>query len=163
MKLYTFETTQRLPLAVDEAWTFFSDPRNLIKITPPEMNLSPTSPLPDAMYPGMIITYRVRLAPLVKATWVTEITHVEKPHFFVDEQRFGPYRFWHHQHHFRAVEGGVEMKDIVSYALPLDPFSRILHGPLVGGELRKIFAYRTTTLEKVFGKMPTDTTATVSV
>ena len=116
---------QRLPISVPEAWSFFSDPRNLPRITPPSLGLEVTSDLPGKMYPGMIVTYRVRPIPGVPVDWVTEITHVREPSLFVDEQRFGPYRFWHHEHHFREVEGGVEMVDLVLYALPLGGIGRV--------------------------------------
>lgn len=140
--------TQTLPLSLEDAWAFFSDPHNLEKITPPDMNLVATNDVPAAAYPGMIVTYRIRLFPLVRLLWVTEITHVVDRQVFVDEQRFGPYRFWHHQHHFRAVQGGVEMTDLVHYALPFDPFSRWALAMIVHPQLRKIFAYRRLALSK---------------
>ena len=143
---------QRLPISPAEAWTFFSDPRNLPRITPPSLGLEPTSVLPEKMYPGMIVTYRVRPIPGVSAGWVTEITHVREPSLFVDEQRFGPYRFWHHEHHFREVEGGgVEMEDIVHYALPFGKVGRMFGGPLVRRRLEQIFAFRRRFLEREFG------------
>ena len=142
---------QRLPISVPEAWSFFSDPRNLPRITPPSLGLEVTSDLPGKMYPGMIVTYRVRPIPGVPVDWVTEITHVREPSLFVDEQRFGPYRFWHHEHHFREVEGGVEMVDLVLYALPLGGIGRVFGGPLVRRRLVEIFAFRRRFLEREFG------------
>ena len=143
--------TQRLPISPREAWRFFSDPRNLPRITPPSLGLEVTSDLPGEMYPGMIITYRVRPIPWVSVGWVTEITHVRMPSLFVDEQRFGPYRFWHHEHHFREVEGGVEMEDIVHYALPFGTIGRVFGGPLVRRRLEQIFAFRRRFLAGEFG------------
>ena len=102
------------------------------------------------MHPGMIATYTVAPFGLIRVTWVTEITHVVHPVIFVDEQCFGPYRFWHHQHHFRELENGVEMHDIIHYSIPLDPFSRLLSG-LVSRRLEYIFEYRRTALESMFG------------
>ena len=84
------------------------------------------------MRPGMIISYRIHPIFRLRLSWVTEITHVQEPHSFVDEQRFGPYKFWHHQHRFREVPGGVEIRDIVNYALPFGPLGRIAHSTVVG-------------------------------
>lgn len=150
MKPYVMKELQRLPISLQEAWNFFSDPRNLPRITPPSLGLEVTSALPGEMYPGMIITYRVRPIPWISVGWVTEITHVREPSLFVDEQRFGPYRFWHHQHHFREVEGGVEMEDIVHYALPLGGIGRVIGGPLVRRRLDRIFAFRRRFLEREY-------------
>jgi len=151
MRPSALREVQRLPISLPEAWSFFSDPRNLPRITPPSLGLEVTSDLPGVMYPGMIITYRVRPIPWVSVGWVTEITHVREPVLFVDEQRFGPYRFWHHEHHFREVEGGVEMKDIVHYALPLGTIGRVFGGPLVRRRLEQIFSFRRRFLVREFG------------
>ena len=86
-------------------------------------------------------------------TWVTEITHVEEPNFFIDEQRFGPYKFWHHQHRFKEIEGGVEATDLVHYALPLDPLGRIANELMVKKQLDQIFKFRSEYLEKEFGSI----------
>jgi ligand-binding SRPBCC domain-containing protein len=151
MKPSVLREVQRLPISLPEAWRFFSDPRNLTRITPPSLGLEVTSDLPGEMYPGMIITYRVRPIPWVSVGWVTEITHVRELSLFVDVQRFGPYRFWHHEHHFREVEGGVEMEDIVHYALPLGTIGRVFGGPLVRRRLERIFAFRRRFLAGEFG------------
>ena len=152
MKLHVLERELRLPIPVARAWEFFSDARNLAKITPPEMGFEVTSPLPERMYAGMIITYRVRPLLGVPVTWVTEITHVDEGRLFVDEQRFGPYRFWHHQHHFREVPGGVEVRDVVHYALApgAGPAARFLVQP----RLEAIFDHRTRVLQDQFGVLP---------
>ena len=151
MTPYLLKEVQRLPISLPEAWRFFSDPRNLPRITPPSLGLEVTSDLPGEMYPGMIITYLVRPIPWVPVGWVTEITHVREPSLFVDEQRFGPYRFWHHEHHFREVEGGVEMEDIVHYALPFGKIGAIFGGSFVRRRLAEIFAFRRRFLEREFG------------
>ena len=150
MRLYSLRARQLLPLGLPEAWDFFSDPANLQEITPPSMRFEVTSELPPRMHPGLIVTYRVRPLLGIPVTWVTEITHVAEPHLFVDEQRFGPYRFWHHQHHFREVKGGVEMVDIVHYAPPT-PAAPFIDRLLVGPKLRQIFEFRRKILEGRFG------------
>ncbi len=153
MKLTRLHTLCRLPIPVSEAWDFFSDPRNLERITPPSLGIRITSELPPRMHPGMLVTYGIRVFPGIPLRWVTEITHVVEPTLFVDEQRFGPYRFWHHQHTFRAVEGGTTVEDLVHYALPFGPAGRIFGGALVRRQLAAIFSFRTKFLEDTFGRL----------
>ncbi len=150
MKIYQIKSKQTLPITLDESWNFFSDPGNLSKITPPWLNLRITSDLPDKMYEGMIITYKVYPFLGIPSNWVTEITQVKDRTFFIDEQRFGPYKFWHHQHHFKEIDEGIEMTDIVNYALPFDPLSRPLNELLVGKKVREIFEYRKNLLFDLF-------------
>lgn len=153
MKLYKVHTIQSLPIPLEQAWDFFANPRNLAKITPPWLNLKPVFEVPAAMYPGMIITYRVKPFAGIGVNWVTEITHVSEPRFFVDEQRFGPYKFWHHQHHFREIPGGVEVQDLIHYALPFGIFGRVAHVLSVRRQLNRIFEYRQSLLEEMFGRL----------
>lgn len=151
MNLHTLHRTHTLPVGLDEAWAFFSNPNNLSKITPPSLAMRLTCDVPDTVYAGMIITYRV--VPLfgVAMDWVTEITHVIDKQMFVDEQRFGPYRFWHHQHLFREVAGGVAAEDIVHYMLPLGVVGQAVNAALVRRQLEDIFDYRRRVLDEQFG------------
>ncbi|MFO7832392.1 MAG: SRPBCC family protein [Desulfuromonadaceae bacterium] len=153
MRIYTLEREQLLPIDIHSAWEFFSAPHNLGKITPEWMNFTVLSPVPEKMHPGMVVRYHVHPLGPLPVQWVTEITHVREPHFFVDEQRFGPYKFWHHQHHFTPVAGGVKMHDLIHYALPLGPLGRILHHCVVQGKLNAIFSYRYAELQRCFGSM----------
>ena len=148
--IYTLEVKQFLNISLNEAWDFFSSPGNLSKITPEHMGFIITSGIQVKMYPGQIITYKVVPFPGFKTNWVTEITHVTDHSFFVDEQRFGPYRMWHHEHHFEVQDGGVLMTDRVSYKLPFGIFGRIAHGLFVKTQLRQIFEYRIAAMEKKF-------------
>jgi ligand-binding SRPBCC domain-containing protein len=154
MKLHILEQEQTLPISLDEAWDFFSSPANLDAITPDDLGFEITSPLAGKMFDGQIITYRVRIAPLVHVTWVTEIKCVEEGRSFVDEQRFGPYKFWHHRHEFEAVPGGVLMRDKVHYALPFGPFGAIAHALFVRCKLEWIFGFRRQLLARRFGEAP---------
>ncbi len=149
--MHQLRTVQTLPISLEEAWAFFSNPKNLERITPKDMNLIPTSPLPDKTYPGLFITYKVKPLLGIPMLWVTEITHVREQEFFVDEQRLGPYRIWHHQHHFKAVKGGVEMTDIVDYRLPLGPIGILMNALFIGKKLKQVFEYRRQRLVEVFG------------
>ena len=148
MKLYSLYKKQTLPISIEQAWEFFSNPKNLELITPPSLNLKPVSDVPDRMYPGMIVLYRVKPFAGIGVNWVTEITHVNEPHYFVDEQRFGPYKFWHHQHHFRPVENGTLAEDLVHYALPFEPVGRLANGLVVRRQLEAIFEYRSRILSE---------------
>jgi ligand-binding SRPBCC domain-containing protein len=152
MKLYQLKTEQKLPISKDTAWNFFSNPANLSKITPPWLNFEVRSKLPEKMYAGMIITYFVRPILNIPQTWVTEITQVNEPIYFVDEQRFGPYKMWHHEHIFKEEkDGGVMMEDIVSYVVPFGFLGRIINSLVIGKKIREIFNYRKEVLGKMFG------------
>ena len=143
-------TTQIIPGALERVWDFFSDPRNLSQITPPQLDFTVLTELPNRIYPGMMIEYRVRPLFGIAATWLTEITHVEPGKFFVDEQRIGPYRMWHHEHHFTALgDGKVEVRDRVTYVLPFGWLGELAHPFLVKPQLERIFAYR----EKAVGEL----------
>ena len=150
MKPFTLERSQTLPISPEQAWNFFSDPGNLVRITPPDMNFRVTSSPQSGIYAGQIITYSVRPLLGVAVSWTAEITHVERPNFFVDEQRFGPYRFWHHQHRFREVAGGVEMHDLVHYLLHHDQLAGLINRLIVAPRLRRIFDYRSRILKEIF-------------
>lgn len=149
--IYSLEVTQFLKISLIEAWDFFSSPGNLSKITPEHMSFEITSGAPAKMYTGQIITYKVSPFPGVKTNWVTEIKHVSEGSFFVDEQRFGPYRMWHHEHHFEAKDDGVLMTDHVSYKLPLGFLGRMAHSLFVKNQLTQIFKHRESCLESMFG------------
>jgi ligand-binding SRPBCC domain-containing protein len=153
MAVYTLRTVQKIPVSLDEAWDFFSRPGNLQRITPAQMNFKITSPfLSEKAYPGEIITYRVSPLPGLRLTWVTEITQVKDKEYFVDEQRFGPYAMWHHEHHFKALEGGVEMTDMVRYKIPFGFLGDIANSLVVRKKLKDIFMYRYQKIEALFGK-----------
>lgn len=150
MKTYQLKSVQFLPISLEEAWAFFSDPRNLNKITPSEMNFQILDDLPARVYPGMIIRYKVSPMLGIKMNWVTEITQVEDKAFFIDDQRVGPYKLWHHQHIFREVEGGVEMTDIVTYAIPFGILGQIAGKLFVHDKVKGIFTYRESVLDNLF-------------
>lgn len=151
MTLHRIEAVQVLPVTVEEAWAFFSDPSNLARITPRDMDFRITSDVPERVHEGLIITYTLRPLLGIPVQWATEITHVDEGIRFVDEQRAGPYSMWHHEHGFAAVAGGVEVRDVVHYALPLGPLGDLVHTIAVGARVRSIFAYRRRALVARFG------------
>ncbi|WP_045220593.1 SRPBCC family protein [Desulfonatronum thioautotrophicum] len=148
--LHTLTRSQHLPLSSEQAWSFFSDPANLCRITPSWLDFRMTCPPPMAMYAGQILTYTIRPLPGLCLRWVTEITHVREPDFFVDEQRLGPYRFWHHQHLFQKSSHGLKMTDIVHYALPLGPLGDAAHALWARQRLNTIFDHRQKALIAMF-------------
>jgi ligand-binding SRPBCC domain-containing protein len=160
MKIYSIRQTQFIPISLAEAWDFFSSPHNLARITPAKMKFVILSVSGgNRVYAGQIIRYTVRVLPFYTVHWMTEITHVQEPNFFADEQRFGPYALWHHQHFFKEVEGGIEMTDEVHYAIPLGILGRLAHTLFVGRELTAIFEYRFQAVAKYFSaKHSTHTT-----
>ena len=153
MKLYQIKTQQKLPISIEKAWDFFSDPKNLKKITPEEMSFEIISGAEKSIYPGQIIQYNVSPIFGIKLRWVTEITHVIDNKYFVDEQRFGPYSLWHHKHFFKEIKGGILMEDVVDYKIPLGWLGQLAHFIFVKNRLKKIFKFRENKLEKLFGKL----------
>lgn len=153
MATYSFQTIQRIPISLEQAWDFFSNPANLQRITPSEMGFEIVSNFHGtSMYPGQLIEYTVKPLLGISLYWMTEITHVQDMRYFVDEQRFGPYSLWHHQHHFKAIEGGVEMTDIVHYRIPLGPLGDLANTLFIRAKLKKIFDFRYEAVENLFGK-----------
>lgn len=152
MAFYQLNKEQFIPATIDQVWDFISKPANLKHITPDYMGFDIISKaLPERIYPGMIITYTVKPLFGIKMRWVTEITQMEEKRYFVDEQRSGPYSMWHHQHILTEVKGGVIMKDIVSYKLPMGALGALANSMFISRKLEDIFDYRTKALESKFG------------
>ncbi len=148
--MYQFKTTQKLNISINEAWNFLSNPKNLKDITPEYMRFDIISGDDKKMFPGQIIEYILTPVFNIPFKWVTEITHVKQKKYFVDEQRFGPYSFWHHKHFIKEVEGGVIMEDIVHYKLPLGIIGRLVHRLFVKNKVEEIFSFRRKKLDSLF-------------
>ncbi len=133
------------------AWEFLSNPNNLKTITPDYMGFKIISGADRPMYEGQIIQYLVTPVLGIKTKWVSEITHIVDQKYFVDEQRFGPYALWHHKHFIKAIDGGVEMEDIINYKLPFGVLGELVHPIVVKPKLEEIFSYRAKKLEELFG------------
>ncbi|MEC9108105.1 MAG: SRPBCC family protein [Bacteroidota bacterium] len=151
MKIYRFVRNQKIPIDKNEAWKFLSDPNNLKTITPDYMGFDIIEKENTKMYSGQIIKYIVTPIFGIKMNWVTEITHVKDFEYFVDEQRFGPYKFWHHKHLIKEIKDGVEMIDILDYALPFGFAGRFFHPIIIKPKLNEIFNYRRNKLIEIFG------------
>ena len=151
MKIYQLQSEQIMPISLSECWSFFSNPANLQKITPKEMGFTILSGADKKMYSGQLIQYKVSPVLGIKIKWVSEIKAVSEGVFFIDEQRFGPYKFWYHQHFFEVHENGVKMTDIVSYGLPFGILGRIAQKLFVGKKLMQIFQHRKQSIKEFFG------------
>ena len=151
MKIYRFVRNQKIPIDKNEAWKFLSDPNNLKTITPDYMGFDIIEKENTKMYSGQIIKYIVTPIFGIKMNWVTEITHVKDFEYFVDEQRFGPYKFLHHKHLIKEIKDGVEMIDILDYALPFGFAGRFFHPIIIKPKLNEIFNYRRNKLIEIFG------------
>jgi ligand-binding SRPBCC domain-containing protein len=152
MKIYTLRTKQKLPISIEKAWDFLSNPKNLEVITPDSMAFKTISGDDRAIFAGQIIQYIVKPMLGIPVKWVTEITQVVDQNYFVDEQRFGPYALWHHKHFLKEIPGGVEMEDIVDYKLPMGLLGQMVHPFLVKPKLKEIFNYREKKLIELFGE-----------
>lgn len=148
--VYKLENQQFLPVPISTAWHFFANPSNLQSITPENLDFKITSLDDEKTYAGQIITYSIKLNRFIKMKWVTEITHLKEENYFVDEQRFGPYKMWHHVHKFESVDDGVLMTDIIHFKLPIRILSHLAYKLFVKRNLIRIFSYRTAELEKLF-------------
>lgn len=151
MKIYTFHKKQKLPISLETAWTFLSNPKNLKTITPDYMSFDILSGAEKPMFAGQMIQYIVTPIFGIKTKWVTEITHVKELEYFVDEQRFGPYALWHHKHFIKKIDGGVEMEDIIDYKIPFGFLGQMVHPFLVKPKLEEIFSYRRKKLIELYG------------
>jgi len=148
--MYHLHREQWLPCNIDQAWEFFSTPRNLDRLTPDAVGFKITHLLSEQMHPGQIIGYKVKVAPFIWLNWLTEITHVDALKFFVDDQRIGPYKLWHHTHRFEEKDGGVLMTDNVTYEMPFGPLGRLIHVLFVKNKLRHIFDERERLTNTIF-------------
>lgn len=142
---------QYIPASLDDAWLFFTDPKNLNKLTPPDMNFKIVSIDGDKeLYPGMMISYSVSPLFNIGVSWLTEITEVANKQYFIDDQRLGPFKIWHHQHHFEEVDGGVQMTDIIHYKAPFGILGRFMEWLIINKRVESIFEYREEVLKKIF-------------
>jgi len=158
MPVYQFQREQLIDASLEDVWDFIKNPKNLKRITPDYMDFKVTSKdAGDNMYPGMIISYRVRPVLNIPMTWVTEITHVSENKYFVDEQRKGPYKIWHHEHKLELTEDGVLMTDLITYEPPLGFLGAIANSLFIKGQLNNIFNYREKVVTDYFKMKPSRT------
>lgn len=152
MKIYHFARSHKMPITQDVAWAFFSNPANLLQLTPPWARMADESlEKPKTVFAGLIQIYKMKILGVIPSCWVAEITHLDAPNSFIDEQKSGPFAFWHHRHSLKPIPNGVEVSDSIHYAMPFGPFGAIAHQLFVRRQLTEIFNYRTQMLEEFFG------------
>jgi len=152
MRVKKKQWKQQLPQPLDIIWDFFSRPENLNDMTPGNVSFEILSDVAGLnMYEGMIIAYRISPFGGIKMNWVTEITHINEKAFFVDEQRFGPYAMWHHEHHFEEVDGGTLMTDLLHYKVPYGPIGTLADRLFVSSMVDEIFSFRQKAMIEQFG------------
>ncbi len=158
--IYTFRRAQTVQMSIEECWRFFSNPRNLAKITPPSLRFNVRSELPEEIYAGLMIRYTVSPLWNFPMIWLTEITQVQKPAYFADDQRVGPYRIWHHEHFFHATgPEKTEVRDLVHYVPPLGPFGAMMNALVIRRQLERIFDFRRKKLKEICAGGATDSEA----
>jgi ligand-binding SRPBCC domain-containing protein len=150
--IFYIQTEQLINADIDKVWDFFSNPENLNELTPPDLKFRIVSNIDRKMYQGQMIEYRVGILPGIWTKWLTEITHVRNKELFVDEQRIGPYKIWHHQHIFKEKENGVLMKDIVTYVVGYGFIGRIANLLFIKRKLKTIFDYRYKKVDEIFNQ-----------
>ena len=149
--MHQLKKIQDIPISINKAWEFFSEPENLAKINPSNMNFNILL-RSDAgeMYPGMIITYKVSPLFNLKVNWVTEISQIKEHKYFIDNQIQGPYKIWHHEHHFKEIENGTEMRDVLFYEVKFGFIGQILHKLFIKKRIEEIFNYREVKIKELF-------------
>lgn len=156
--MHIIQFKQTIPTSLKRCWDFFATPNNLEILMPPYLGFSSMSDS-TSMYEGQIILHRVRPFLGLSVQWVTEITHIKPLEYFVDEQRIGPYKFWHHEHRFVAISQGVEVIDTIHYLLPWGIIGRTINRLKVNKDLDAIFGYRSKRITEIF-EMPRDSSIT---
>jgi len=150
-KIYSLETKQIIDRPIEEIWSFFTNPKNLNQLTPSDMNFKILSGNSDDFYEGKIISYSVNPFKFYNIKWVTEITKIKKNDFFIDEQRFGPYKMWHHEHHFiKNNDNTTTIYDKVIYKLPYGIIGKLSHKLFIKKRLLEIFNFRKKTIKKLY-------------
>ena len=149
-KIYQLNRSQVIKTTLDKAWDFIRSPANLNKITPPNMVFKILSDVPKSMYNGLIIRYRIKIPLIGEQNWVSEIKHIKDRESFVDEQKVGPYLFWHHYHEIKEKESGILFSDQITYALPYGFIGDLTHHFYVKNQLDYIFNYRRDVTPKLF-------------
>ena len=153
MKVHSLSQEQTIPIPINQAWEFFSSPRNLEAMTPPEMGFRIVSLPSEILYEGEIIEYSVKVLPGVWIPWVSEIKALRKGESFVDDQISGPFKFWHHRHSFEETSGGTIVKDLIHYSVGFSIFGEVARALVVKNQLAKMFEHRRLILDEKFGKV----------
>ena len=149
--LYTLYAKQTVNKEVGVLWDFFRKPRNLNKLTPEDVHFEIKSGKSDDFYEGKIISYKIKPFKLLALNWVTEISQVKEGSYFIDNQVSGPYKMWHHEHHFKSnADGTTEIIDKVKYKVPFYILGRLMHKVFIRNKLLSIFNFRQKKINDLF-------------
>ena len=140
--MYTLHKEIIVDTTIEKAWDFIRNPANLNKITPDDMAFEILTELPEEMFEGMLVEYRVQIPFMGKQPWLSELKYIVPGESFVDEQKIGPYKLWYHYHGVEAVDGGVRFIDRVTYEVPFCIFGKIAHALFIRKTLERIFKVR---------------------
>ncbi len=150
--MYVFEQRQIIPVSINEAWDFFSDPRNLARLTPDSMNFRILGDLPQQVHEELIVRFRVAALAGIDVNWTSLISKVVPHQYFADVQVEGPFSYWHHQHWFTERDQGVEIRDILHYLPPFGLIGKLFHPLFVKNKIAETFRYRYNKVDELFGK-----------
>jgi uncharacterized protein len=142
---------QWLPLTPEELFPFYCDEHNLEELTPPFLKFNVVGKSTAEIEEGTLIDYKLSVHGLPFG-WRTRIEEWTPNKRFVDTQLKGPYAKWYHVHDFIPFAGGTLVRDRVTYKLPLGFLGDIAAGWKVGGDVKKIFAYRREVIDRRFGQ-----------
>ena len=150
--MHHFTTVQNLPIPLEQAWEFFSNPSNLMVLTHSKMKMQMGSENGlTPIFKGKLLRIRIKLFGFFPTTFLSEITEVQAPSKFIDTQLKGPFAFWQHKHILTEIDGGTKITDDLKFKFPLG-FLGLLAYHLFGKKyLKTIFEYRKMVLEKKFG------------
>jgi len=151
MKIYQLYRRQHLNTSPQQAWEFFSSPYNLNDITPEFFHVTITSKVPDKIYAGLMISYRMKAVFGIPMAWLSEVSHCDEPKRFVYQQRIGPFKFWSHEVCLTEQENGIVLEDIMFYAMPLGWLGKLINALLIAGKLERIFDIRRDYLQGQWG------------
>ncbi len=149
MKVRTLVREQWVPATVPEVFTFFSEARNLDRITPPWLHFRILKQTDRELKAGTLIFYKLVWHGLPVA-WTSRIEEWRPPNRFVDVQVKGPYALWQHTHTFEARDGGTVIRDTVRYAVPMGALGDVCGGTLVSRDVKRIFDYRRAQIALLF-------------
>lgn len=150
--MHILERRHSLNISIKTLWKYISKPENLNDITPPDLNFTIVTDVPETMYNGLMVEYRIRIPFFGIHQWVTEIKHIRENISFVDEQRLGPYKLWIHYHEIIPDGDNCIMLDRVHYKLPFGILGNIVHTLIIKNMLKKIFNYRWEKFEELFNE-----------
>jgi len=81
-------------------------------------------------------------------TMQVKITQMESPVSFTDEQVKGDFIYFRHEHHFKPVENGTLMIDMLDFKSPYGIFGRVFNSIYLTGYLEKFLLKRNAVIKR---------------